>query len=108
MQWYEILLLVLLVLFVILLAIILIRALLFKDNTNYNKEVKEIKELDDVVSKLGTLVNIVSNYYHKTNQKISVKYLHRIDMDTSGLIAIAKTDEAHNFFFCFLHFRCSI
>ena len=38
MQWYEILLLVLLGLFVILLAVILIRALLFNDKTIYDKE----------------------------------------------------------------------
>lgn len=37
-----------------------------------------------------TLVNIVSNYYHKTNQNISVKYLHRIDKDTSGIVVFAK------------------
>ena len=44
----------------------------------------------DSKEKLGTLVNIVSNYYHKTNQKISVKYLHRIDMDTTGIVVFAK------------------
>ena len=44
----------------------------------------------DSKDKRGTLVNIVSNYYHKTNQNISVKYLHRIDMDTSGLVVFAK------------------
>ena len=44
----------------------------------------------DSKDKLGTLVNIVSNYYHKTNQKISVKYLHRIDMDTTGIVVFAK------------------
>lgn len=44
----------------------------------------------DSKDKQGTLVNIVSNYYHKTNQNISVKYLHRIDMDTSGIVVFAK------------------
>lgn len=44
----------------------------------------------DSKEKLGTLVNIVSNYYHKTNQNISVKYLHRIDMDTTGIVVFAK------------------
>ena len=44
----------------------------------------------DSKDKCGTLVNIVSNYYHKTNQNISVKYLHRIDMDTSGIVVFAK------------------
>ena len=44
----------------------------------------------DKKDKLGTLVNVVSNYYHKTGQNISVKYLHRIDMDTSGIVVFAK------------------
>lgn len=44
----------------------------------------------DSKDKTGTLVNLVSNYYHKTNQNISVKYLHRIDMDTSGIVVFAK------------------
>ena len=44
----------------------------------------------DSKDKLGTLVNVVSNYYHKTNQNISVKYLHRIDMDTTGIVVFAK------------------
>ena len=44
----------------------------------------------DSKDKTGTLVNLISNYYHKTNQNISVKYLHRIDMDTSGIVVIAK------------------
>ena len=44
----------------------------------------------DDKSKNGTLVNIVSNYYHKTNQNISVRYIHRIDVDTSGIVVFAK------------------
>ena len=44
----------------------------------------------DSKEKLGTLVNIVSNYYYKTNQNISVKYLHRIDIDTTGIVVFAK------------------
>jgi 23S rRNA pseudouridine1911/1915/1917 synthase len=44
----------------------------------------------DSKDKNGTLVNMVSNYYHKTNQNISVKYLHRIDVDTSGIVVFGK------------------
>ena len=44
----------------------------------------------DSKDKRATLVNIVSNYYHITNQNISVKYLHRIDIDTSGIVVFAK------------------
>lgn len=44
----------------------------------------------DSLDKSGTLVNIIANYYKKTNQNISVRYLHRIDMDTSGIVMISK------------------
>ena len=44
----------------------------------------------DSKDKRDTLVNIVSNYYHMTNQNIGIKYLHRIDMDTSGIVVFAK------------------
>ena len=44
----------------------------------------------DSKDKNGTLVNMVSNYYHQTNQNISVKYLHRIDIDTSGIVVFGK------------------
>ena len=44
----------------------------------------------DSKDKNGTLVNMVSNYYHKTNQNITVKYLHRIDVDTSGIVVFGK------------------
>ena len=48
----------------------------------------------------GTLVNALL-YHIKDLSGINGVYrpgiVHRIDMDTSGLIAIAKNDEAHNF-----------
>lgn len=44
----------------------------------------------DSLDKSGTLVNIIANYYKKTNQNISVRYLHRIDMDTSGIVMVSK------------------
>lgn len=44
----------------------------------------------DSKEKNGTLVNLVSNYYHKTNQNISIKYLHRIDVDTTGIVVFGK------------------
>ena len=44
----------------------------------------------DSKDKNGTLVNLVSNYYHKTKQNISIKYLHRIDVDTSGIVVFGK------------------
>ncbi len=58
MQWYEILLLILLALFVILLAVILIRALLFNDKTIYVKETDFKYEDDEIVSKLGKMIKI--------------------------------------------------
>lgn len=44
----------------------------------------------DDKSKTGTLCNIVANYYQKTHQDISVRYLHRIDYDTTGIVMFAK------------------
>ena len=44
----------------------------------------------DDKTKNGTLCNVVANYYQKTNQNISVRYLHRIDVDTTGIVLFAK------------------
>lgn len=44
----------------------------------------------DDKSKNGTLVNVISNYYHQTHQNIGVRYLHRIDTDTTGIVMFAK------------------
>lgn len=38
----------------------------------------------------GTLVNAVSHYYFETNQRCLVRYLHRLDYETSGLILFIK------------------
>lgn len=43
--------------------IILIRTFTFKDNTNYQRETEEIKDRDDVVSKLGALIKIKTISY---------------------------------------------
>ncbi len=37
-----------------------------------------------------TLSNVVANYYLKTNQNCSVRYIHRIDKDTTGLVIFTK------------------
>ncbi len=37
-----------------------------------------------------TLVNVVANYYKKTNQNYPVRFIHRLDRDTSGLIMFCK------------------
>ena len=47
----------------ILVIIILIRTFTFKDTTNYKRETEEIKDKDDVVSKLGTLIKIKTVSY---------------------------------------------
>lgn len=44
----------------------------------------------DSKDKNGCLVNMVAWYYFKNNIKRSVKYLHRIDTDTTGLVIFAK------------------
>ena len=44
----------------------------------------------DSKSKTGCLVNYVAGYYKALGINRSVKYLHRIDTDTSGLVMFAK------------------
>lgn len=39
---------------------------------------------------INTLVNGVANYYKKTNQKCLVRYIHRLDKDTTGGIIFTK------------------
>ncbi len=54
-----------------------------------NKPVGLIVHPDDK-EKNGTLVNMVANYFKKNNIKRNVRYIHRIDTDTTGLIMFAK------------------
>ena len=54
-----------------------------------NKEAHLIVHPDDK-NKTGTLVNRISNYYAKKNLDKSVRYVHRIDRDTTGIIIFAK------------------
>lgn len=44
----------------------------------------------DSKEKNGTLSNIVANYYLKNNINRNIRYLHRIDRETSGLVMYAK------------------
>lgn len=44
----------------------------------------------DDKTKGGSMANIVASYYKKQNINHSVKYLHRIDVDTTGLLMFAK------------------
>ncbi len=44
----------------------------------------------DSKDKSGCLVNLVANYYLEKGYNMQVRYLHRIDTDTSGLIMFAK------------------
>ncbi len=82
MQWYEILLLFLLGLFVLLVTVILIRALLFKDNTLYEKQTDFKYEDDDIVKKLGTLIKIPT-----------VSHPDEADMDMEQFDLFVKTVE---------------
>ncbi|ASW43988.1 RluA family pseudouridine synthase [Clostridium isatidis] len=43
----------------------------------------------------GTLANGLMYYFQETNQKCIVRLVSRLDMDTSGLIIIAKNQYAH-------------
>lgn len=54
-----------------------------------NKPANIIIHPDDK-SKGGTLVNLVANYYKKNNISRKVRFLHRIDKETTGLVMFAK------------------
>ncbi|SFC30523.1 RluA family pseudouridine synthase [Clostridium uliginosum] len=43
----------------------------------------------------GTLANGILNYFQETNQKCIVRLVSRLDMNTSGLIIIAKNQFSH-------------
>lgn len=45
---------------------------------------------DDDKSKLNTLSNRVAKYYHDNNLDLNVRFAHRLDKDTTGLIIYAK------------------
>lgn len=44
----------------------------------------------DDKSKNGTMVNIVSCYYQNKELDLSIKYAHRLDIDTTGLLIFVK------------------
>lgn len=44
----------------------------------------------DSKDKAGSLCNIVANYYKNKGYNISVKYAHRLDIDTTGIIIFCK------------------
>ncbi|MDF2520509.1 MAG: pseudouridylate synthase [Clostridia bacterium] len=43
----------------------------------------------------GTLANGIKNYLIRKNLDIPIRFANRIDMDTSGLVVVAKSGEAH-------------
>lgn len=73
-MWYEYLLYSLLGLLVLLILIILIKALTFKDKTNYNVKVNKISKTDDVVTKLGEMLKIPTISYENKNDIDFSKY----------------------------------
>ena len=54
-----------------------------------NKPINMIIHPDDK-SKGGTLVNLVASYYKKNNIKRKIRYIHRIDKETTGIVLFAK------------------
>lgn len=54
-----------------------------------NKPSNMIIHPDDK-SKSGTLVNIVANYYKQNNINRNIRYIHRIDKETTGIVLFAK------------------
>ncbi len=51
---------------------------------------KNILVHPDDKSKSGTMCNIVSYYYQNKNLDLSIKYAHRLDIDTTGILIFAK------------------
>lgn len=49
----------------------------------------------DAKNKQGTMCNIVSYYYQNKGIELSVKYAHRLDMDTTGLLIFVKDALVH-------------
>lgn len=49
----------------------------------------------DDKNKQGTMCNIVSYYYQNKGIELSVKYAHRLDMDTTGLLIFVKDALVH-------------
>ncbi|MDF2699452.1 MAG: pseudouridine synthase [Haloplasmataceae bacterium] len=47
---------------------------------------------------LDTLVNGVAYYYQQTHQKCRVRYIHRLDHDTTGAIIFVKNYFVHNLY----------
>lgn len=54
-----------------------------------NKPINMIIHPDDK-KKGNTLVNLVANYYQQNNINRKVRYIHRIDKETSGIVLFAK------------------
>lgn len=54
-----------------------------------NKPANIIVHPDDK-TKNGTMCNVVSYYYQKKGYDISVKYAHRLDIDTTGILMFTK------------------
>lgn len=59
-----------------------------------NKPIHKLVHPDDKTKK-GTMCNIVSQYYHYKNLQLSVKYAHRLDVDTTGLLIFVKDALVH-------------
>ena len=45
---------------------------------------------NDSKDKLGSLCNVVANYYLKKNLDLNVRFAHRLDIDTTGIIIFCK------------------
>ncbi len=80
----------------------------FKETVNYkpcNKQIDVVYEDDyfllinkeplikvhpNSLDEVDTLCNLVANYYLKKNISLNVRYIHRLDYETSGLICFVK------------------
>ncbi len=62
-----------------------------------NKQ-KEIEIHPENKTGLNTLVNGVAHYYKQTKQNHRIRYIHRLDRDTTGIIVFAKNYFIHNIY----------
>lgn len=49
----------------------------------------------DDKSKTGSLCNLVANYYKKKGYSLNIRFAHRLDMDTTGVIVFCKDILCH-------------
>ncbi len=45
----------------------------------------------------NTLANYIANYFKETNQNVKVRFVNRLDRDTTGIVVVAKNKFVHHY-----------